>query len=101
MHPYTASQPFRRGFDGWEYDFPTQTPLSEHNKPLMAPVEEMRELSAIRDRFAASEIWSTEAQDRHLAELRDIQARLEGDASRAQEELIAYQNRAWWRGLVG
>lgn len=64
--------------------------LADQGKRLVALVEEMRELAALRERLAASELLSKE-----------VQFRLEGDAGRARDELASYKARSWWQRLVG
>lgn len=75
--------------------------LADTTRRLVGLVEEMRELAAIRERLAASELRSTEAHERHVGELRDLRARLEGDAGRARDELASFRARPWWRRIAG
>lgn len=55
----------------------------------------------LHGQVVAAEAATAETREQHVAELHELQARLEGEAEQARGELAAWKARPWWRRLAG
>lgn len=67
-----------------------------------AEIERMHGIcTAAAMQLPSMEARLAEEQEKHLAELRALQERMQAERERARDELAAWKGRPWWRRLAG
>lgn len=77
--------------------------VAEKEAALLRMKVEMleKDVAATRTNLDAAERGFAKAQDQHVAELQQMQARLEAEANRARNELTTFKSLPWWKRLAG